>query len=102
MSAVSRNSLVFCYESGHTKFPFSFAILNWGELGWAVADLPEQDPGLILGPIAASGQHGPTVLKHGLLPFRQLSVDAAVPGVYSCHPCTDWRRLDKTATKHCR
>jgi len=27
------NSLVSCDESGHTKFPFSFAILSWGELG---------------------------------------------------------------------
>ena len=25
-------SLVVCDESGHTKFPFSFAILSWGEL----------------------------------------------------------------------
>ena len=33
------NSLVVCDESGHTKFPFSFAILSWGKLGWAVADL---------------------------------------------------------------
>ena len=96
------NRLVVCDESGHTQFPFSFAILSWGALGWAVSDLPEQDPGLILGPIAVSGQHGLTVLKPGLLPFRQLSVDAAVPCVYSCHPCTERRRLDKTATKHCR
>jgi len=28
-----RKQLVVCDESGHTKFPFSFAILSWGELG---------------------------------------------------------------------
>lgn len=27
------NSQVSCDESGLTKFPFSFAILSWGELG---------------------------------------------------------------------
>jgi len=31
--AADGNSLVLCDESGHTKFPFSFAILSWGELG---------------------------------------------------------------------
>jgi len=36
---VAYYSLVIWDESGHTKFPFSFTILSWGELGWAVADL---------------------------------------------------------------
>ena len=27
------NSLVVCDESGHTKFPFSFVVLSWDELG---------------------------------------------------------------------
>jgi len=29
------NSLVVCDESGHTKFPFSFVVLSWGEL-WLI------------------------------------------------------------------
>ena len=32
---VSYNSLVICDESGHAKFPFSFAVLSWGEL-WLI------------------------------------------------------------------
>jgi hypothetical protein len=38
-AVVNRNSLIVCDESGQTKFPFSFAILSWGELECAVADL---------------------------------------------------------------
>jgi hypothetical protein len=30
--AGTQNSLVVCDESGHTKFPFSFVVLSWGEL----------------------------------------------------------------------
>jgi len=30
-----KNSLVVCDESGHTKFPFSFVVLSWGEL-WLI------------------------------------------------------------------
>jgi ankyrin repeat protein len=34
------HSLVVCDESGHTKFPFSFAILSWGELRLICPELP--------------------------------------------------------------
>ena len=33
-------SLVVCDESGHTKFPFSFVILSWGELWLSCPELP--------------------------------------------------------------
>ena len=38
------NSLVVCDESGHTKFPFSFAVLSWGELWLICPELPLISP----------------------------------------------------------
>jgi len=35
-----RNSLVVCDESGHTKFPFPFVVLSWGELRLICPELP--------------------------------------------------------------
>jgi len=32
---VYQNSLVVCDKSGHTKFPFLFVVLSWGEL-WLI------------------------------------------------------------------
>jgi hypothetical protein len=34
------HSLVVCDESGHTKFPFSFVVLSWGELWLICPELP--------------------------------------------------------------
>ena len=33
-------SPVVCDESGHTKFPFSFVVLSWGELCLICPELP--------------------------------------------------------------
>jgi len=38
---VACSSLVVCDESGHTKFPFSFVVLSWGELGRFVLSFPD-------------------------------------------------------------